>query len=52
MSLGYGMIYNIVTRLFFVRKRGTKTGGRKNGEKTNRFGTEPIYGIPDGGGGK
>ena len=29
-----------------------KTGGRKNGEKTDRFGTEPIYGIPDGGCGK
>ena len=26
-----------------------KNGGQKNGEKTNRFGTEPIYGIPDGG---
>ena len=38
--------------LRFKGKRGTKTGGRKNGEKTNRFGTEPIYGIPDGGGGK
>ena len=24
-----------------------KIGGRKNGEKTDRFGTEPIYGIPD-----
>jgi hypothetical protein len=29
-----------------------KTGGRKNGEKTDRLGAEPIHGIPDGGCGK
>lgn len=33
-------------------QQNNQNGESENGEKTDGFGTEPIYGVPDGSGGK